>query len=105
MTKTKEEAVEELRALMPEGSTVYGVCRHRVASGMGADYSLVVFKDGQDLHPNYAVSIVLGRKLKDQRGYPCFRMPSCGYDRFAALVEELSQALYGKSSALRGRLL
>jgi hypothetical protein len=54
----KAEALAELRALLPPGSTVYTILRSVSRSGMSRELSVVAFKDGRALHPNWAVAQV-----------------------------------------------
>lgn len=105
MTKTKQEAAEDLKRWIPEGSTVYTICRRAAASGMSAVYSLVVFTPQGDLHPNYAAHILTGRTMKEVRGYSGIVVRGCGYDRPGTLVGELAHALYGSEKALKHRAL
>ncbi len=103
--KTKAEALEDLRRFMPEGSTVYTICRHVAKSGMSAVYSLVVFLDGDDLHPNYSAHIVTGRPLRSVSGQDGILVRGCGYDRARAIVDDIARELYGRDNALKQRSL
>lgn len=105
MTKTKQEAIEDMKRFFPRGSTVYTICRHVAKSGMLAAYSLVGFVDGSDVHPNYSASIVTGRRLKDYNGHAAIVVRGCGYDRAESIVESLAVELYGDARALTKRSL
>jgi len=89
----RDEAIKQLREWIPRSSTIYTILRHRSASGMTRVIGLVVFKDGQDIHPNYSASKALGWALdKNREG---IRVSGCGMDMGHHLVYSLSQLLYG----------
>lgn len=112
MTKiTKAEHAEQvarLREWFPKGSTVYTVLRHVSRSGMQRIISVVCLTtEGQkiiDLHPNYAVSKVIGRTLKSgwHDGIVC---NGCGMDMGFDLAYSLSCSLYGDGYALNHKWL
>lgn len=105
MTKTKQEAIEDMRRFFPRGSTVYTICRHVAKSGMLAAYSLVGFVDGSDVHPNYSAHVVTGRRLKDYNGHAAIIARGCGYDRAGSIVEDIAREVYGDAQALKQRSL
>mgnify|MGYP003151226716 CR=1 FL=1 len=101
----KQEALETLRKMIPEGSTVFTVLRKVSQSGMSRNISLVVFKDdGQrqyTLHPNYTASKLLGWKLVEKWGHSAIRVSGCGMDMGFHLVYTLGQILYGDGYKLK----
>ena len=102
----KAEAIAKLRELLPPGSTVYTILRHVSRSGMQRKVSVVVFKDGYDLHPNWSVSKAIGIRLDRSGGHDALVMNGCGYDVGYEIVEHLNYALeYKGDNALRQRWL
>tara|TARA_R100001086_G_scaffold241299_1_gene168117 strand:+ start:324 stop:671 length:348 start_codon:yes stop_codon:yes gene_type:complete len=101
----KQEALETLRKMIPEGSTVFTVLRRVSQSGMSRNISLVVFKDdGQrqyTIHPNYTASKLLGWKLVEDRGHSAIRVSGCGMDMGFHLVYTLGSILYGDGYKLK----
>jgi hypothetical protein len=53
------------------------------------------------IHPNFAVSKVLGWTLKTKNGSDTIRVSGCGMDMGYHLVHSLSYALYGDGYALK----
>ena len=65
MSKAKQSEIEiqkaNLRKWLKPGDTLHTVLDHVSQSGMSRDIRVVIItKDGEVLHPNYAVSTVLG---------------------------------------------
>ncbi len=92
----KEEALEQLRAWLPRGTRIYTILRHVSASGMTRDISLVVFIDGQPIHPNWTAAKALGLRLNKGGAYDSIRISGCGMDMGFHLVHQISSVLYGK---------
>lgn len=96
----QEKARETLRALLPPGSTVYTILRHRAASGMSRHVSLLVI-DPTDttgfplVNITYKAAEALGRTCSDWHGYNTIRVDGCGFDAGFDLVNGLSYALHG----------
>lgn len=104
--REKEEAIEQLRKWMPAGSTVYTILRHVSRSGMQREISVVVFQDGQPIHPNWSVAKALGWRLnKGGMNDALIVGGCCGMDMGFHLVYTLSQVLYGKGGELKQQWL
>ena len=101
----KQEALDNLRKIMPEGSTVFTILRKVSQSGMSRNISLVLFKDTGErqytLHPNYLASKLLEWKLVDEFGHSAIRVSGCGMDMGFHLVYTLGQILYGDGYKLK----
>lgn len=87
----REESLQRLREWLNPGDTVYTVLRHVSRSGMRREIGIVIFRDGVDLHPNYAASKVLGWKLGKRDG---LIVGGCGMDMGFHLVYSLGCALW-----------
>lgn len=95
----KAEAIKELRALLPAGSTVHLVLKNVSRSGMSrtiACYALTPGADGNNLtNVSWFVANACDLRFKD--GYSGGVMiTGCGMDMGLALVSALSYELYGK---------
>lgn len=98
----KIEAKTRLKKMLPRGSKVYTVLRHRSRSGMSRTIQLIGFdkKDGRQLQYGYNAAILLGwRYDRDADGV---KVSGCGMDMGFHLVYELSSALYGDGYAIKG---
>ena len=60
------EARERLLTQLKPGDTVYTILRHVSRSGMQREIGVVVMREGQPLHPNYAVAALLGLSVNKQ---------------------------------------
>ena len=101
MTKYSKTAVEEARANLRKwikpGDTVHTIVDHVSRSGMSRDIRVVLLKDGEALHPNHSVSVVLGypRAAKGDG----MRVGGCGMDMGFHVVHSLGYALFGQEAA------
>lgn len=99
----RQEALDTLRKWIKEGDTVYTVLRHVSRSGMQRIIGVVVFLDGDPIHPNYSVGTLLERAVKmNQDGVVC---RGAGMDMGFDLVYSLSHAMFGRGDALKHRWL
>jgi hypothetical protein len=98
-----------LRKWFPRGSTVYTILRHVSRSGMSRDISVVALNaDGDkivDIHPNYAVSVVTGRRARRGGMFDSIVCNGCGMDMGFDLVYSISCAVHGDGYALKHRWL
>jgi len=106
----KEEQIQKLKEWFPKGSTIYTILRHVSSSGMSRDISVLgtwTHDDGKVgfIHPNYAVSKVLGWTLKTKNGQDAIRVGGCGMDMGYHLAHSLSYALYDDGYALNHQWL
>lgn len=96
----KEESFERLRSWIKPGDTVYTILDHVSRSGMCRHIRVQLIKceDGElrVLHPNYAVSRVLGYR-QAQRGDGLV-VGGCGMDMGYHLVHSLGYALFGEQA-------
>ena len=56
----RAESFANLRKWLKPGDTVHTILDHVSRSGMSRNIRVVLLKDGEAFHPNYAVSVVLG---------------------------------------------
>ena len=101
-TKTEQaEATERLKGWLKPGDTVFTILRHVSRSGMSRNISVVIVKDGNHLHPNHAVSRVLGQPLVE--GFnDSIKMGGAGMDMGFALVYHLGARLYPRGVPCAG---
>jgi hypothetical protein len=88
----REDAILKLREWLKPGDTVYTILRHVSRSGMQREIGIVIFKDGVDLHPNYAVALAVNvRTNKDGDGVV---VGGAGMDMGYHVVHTLSRVLW-----------
>jgi len=92
------EAIENLRAWMPRGSTVYLVLRHRSRGGMTREIGVVVVHEGKAVHASFAVSDAFGYRIGKRDGVI---VHGCGMDMGFALVARMAVALHDEQRALK----
>lgn len=97
----REECIERLRELAPEGSTVYCVLRYVSASGMSRGIDLYAIQDNQPRWLSRFAADALGCRFNEKR--ECLAVSGCGMDMGLHVVSELSYRLYGKGTALSHR--
>jgi len=95
--KYSKEEVDEAKAKLLEwvkpGDTVYTVLRDVSRSGMSRKVSVVIFRDGKPLHPNYSVATILGYKLN--KGFnDSLTVNGCGFDAGFEIVYNLGRVLW-----------
>lgn len=101
-TKTQiEEAREALSKWLKPGDTVYTILRHRAASGMSHVISVVVFRKGLPVHPNWGAAVLLGRPVKSVNGSDGIKVNGGGMDMGFDLVHSLALALFEDGYALK----
>lgn len=93
----KAEAIEELRAMFPPGSTAKTVLRHVSQSGMSRSIS-VISPDCEDI--TYLVLRALDGKFDDRWGG--MKRSGCGMDMGFDLIYSLSRVLYNPGYACIG---
>jgi len=91
-TQERNEAIAQLRAMLPPGSTVHTVLRHVSRSGMSRSVSLVIAEDGQPWDISYLAARALGDRMDPNHGG--IKMGGAGMDMGFALVYNLSTVLY-----------
>lgn len=92
-TRTEQrEAVDQLREMLPVGSTVHTIARHVSRSGMSRSISLVVCEDGQPWDISWLVARATGQKIDRDRGG--IKIGGAGMDMGFALVYNLARTLY-----------
>lgn len=90
----RADAQAKLREWLKPGDTVYTILRHVSRSGMSRDVSVVVLRDGSDLHPNWLVSQATGTRLKRGGMRDALTIGGCGFDAGHELVYNLSWSLW-----------
>lgn len=95
------DAMEQLRELFPEKSTVTTLVRHVTSSGMGRSISVLAVQNGDIEDVSYLVRRVVGREL--DRTHGGVKVKGAGMDMTFALVYDLALRLYGNGYALNKR--
>jgi hypothetical protein len=96
-TKAEQQrAFDNLRKWLKPGDTVHTILDHVSSSGMSRDIRVVVLRDGEALHPNWAVQVLLGYP-RAKRG-DGMRVGGCGMDMGFSIVHNLGYALFGKEA-------
>jgi hypothetical protein len=93
----RQDAIERLRAIFPEGSYVTTLVRHVSQSGMSRAISVFAVEAIDDTPRIYEVSYLVARAL-DWNLHPSqagVKVSGAGMDMAFHLVYSLSQALYG----------
>src|SRR5688572_18838571 len=89
----REARASFTRIGLKPGDTVFTILDSVSRSGMSRQVRPVVFVDGSDLHPTWALSTLAGGKVK--RGYrDSITVGGCGFDAGFQLVYNLGAALY-----------
>jgi len=105
----RDEQLANLRKWFPKGSTVYTILRSVSRSGMQRQISVVclMIDDGKiiDLHPNWSISKVLGRRLNKGGSHDALIINGCGMDMGFEIAYSLASALHGDGYALKHRWL
>lgn len=103
MKVTKEDisrARETLAHLRP-GDTVYTILRHVSRSGMQRQVGVVLFRNGQAYHPNFAVAALTGYRLNRSGARDALIVNGCGFNAGHAIVTDLAHRLGMEWDALR----
>lgn len=105
----RQEAIEKLKEWVKPGDTVYTILDNVSRSGMSRAIRVVLMdcKDGRpvDLHPNWLVGKALGLRhwKRNGREQDALVVGGCGMDMGFALVNDLSQVLYGEGYVCTGK--
>lgn len=92
-----EESLANLRKWLKPGDTVHTILDHVSSSGMSRNIRVVLLRSGEAMHPNYAISVVLGlRRAKRGDGMV---VGGCGMDMGFHIVHSLGYALWGKEAS------
>ena len=104
MTKAQkaEQATmrEELRALLPPGTTLHTVLRHTSRSGMYRVIDVYRLHDGDRDWLSYRIAKACGMRFDEKR--EAIGIGGCGMDMGFAIVSELSAMLYPDGFACIG---
>ena len=92
----QEEARQQLRELLPPGSTVQTILRHTSRSGMSRSISPII--DGSDY--SWLVARAIGASVDQNHGG--IKRGGCGMDMGFDLIYSLSRALYPDGFACIG---
>jgi len=97
-TKTQvDEARAQLLKWLKPGDTVHTICDNVSRSGMSRTLRVVVIRDGELLHPNWSVAVLLG--LSHAKRGDGMRVDGCGMDMGFHVVHSLGYALWGKEAS------
>ena len=96
MTKYSKTEIEEARTQMLKwlkpGDTVHTILDHVSSSGMSRNIRVVILRDGEEIHPNHSVSVLLGLpRAKHGNG---MRIGGCGTDMGFEIVYNLGRVLF-----------
>ncbi len=108
ISKTEREtALANLRKWFPKGSTVYTILRSVGRTGMSRTIGIVSIEtdNGEPivLHPNYAVSVVLGLRWKSGGIGDGVMIQGAGMDIGFEIAYRLGRVLYDDGYALKHR--
>lgn len=98
------QALEELRRTYPAGATVYTITREISRTGGTRLISVLAFRDGLPLWPNWKVAAVTGRPYVAGGAHDAIRCRGYGTNHAAEIVDHLSRVLYGKPYGSEGAL-
>lgn len=101
----RDAARDELRRLLPPGSTAYTILRHVSRSGMARDISIIVGKGDDVQDVTWLAARALGERLRDSAGHRAIRVPGAGMDMGFHLVYTLSRTLWQEKLATIDALL
>ena len=92
----KTEAIAKLREWIKPGDTVYTVLDQVSRSGMSRHIRVVLLKNSEALHPNWAVGKALSLRHAKRNGYEqdALVVGGCGMDMGFHVVNSLSYVLY-----------
>ena len=88
----RQEAIDQLRELLPPGSTVYTILRHVSKSGMSRRIDCYTIIDNEPRYLSGYVSRLVGDRLHPGGGIV---VGGCGMDMGFHIVHNLSYALHG----------
>ena len=103
MTKKKQaerqEAIEQLRAILPPGSTVYCLVTHVARSGMSRRMRFFLMDGGMPSRLTHLIAMALDYPLVNGSGGNWeMRVGGCGMDMGFHVVNSLSYALHGRET-------
>ena len=105
MQDTKINHGLELLKGLDHKTPIHGIVRSVSASGMSRNISLKVVKDGQLLDITYHAGEVLGRSVKDYRGFNVINQSGAGMDMVFHLVYSLGLELHGDGYYFRSEII
>jgi hypothetical protein len=88
----REIALNELREILPEGSTVFCILRSVAKSGMSREITFMTLKGGEPYYLDYRIGQVLDLKRGKSDG---LKVHGAGMDMGFHVVHNLSYALHG----------
>ena len=92
-----EQAVQLLRELIPAGTTIYGVLRHKSQSGQYKVYDLYYIKDNEPRRITF--NVALATKLNYDRKHEGIGIRAVGLNPVVQIVELLSRAMFAELPA------
>jgi hypothetical protein len=105
MQNTKVNHGLELLMSLDRKTAIHGIVRSVSASGMSRNISLKVVRDGQLLDITYHAGEVLGRSVKDYRGFNVINQSGAGMDMVFHLVYSLGLELHGDGYYFRSEII
>jgi hypothetical protein len=92
----KQQAIAELRKLLPPGTCVGTILRHVSKSGMARDISLVITQHANIINITHLAALAMGEKVRESGGHNAIRISGCGMDMGFELVYRLGWILCPK---------
>jgi hypothetical protein len=96
--REQQQARDELRALLPKGTTVYCRLDHSSRSGMVRYITPIVIKDNEPRYLSHLVSKALDWPRDGRNRFEGVKVDGAGMDMGFHLVYTLSAVLYGIDS-------
>ena len=96
--EVRQAAIESLRVLCPEGTTLYTILRHRSRSGMQRHVSVLIVRDGKPVEISYLVARACGYRRHPVDGG--LIVNGAGFDAGTELAHNLTFALTGKQGSI-----
>lgn len=92
--RDRDEARDQLRAIVKPGSTVYTVLRHVSKSGMSRSIALYIIEDGEPRWITYTAARAMRATWDDAR--EAIKVGGVGMDMGFAIVYDLGVSLFGR---------
>jgi len=103
LEREKQQAMEFLRKVVREGSTIYTVLRHVSQSGLTRSISVYAIVDNEVVYLDWYVATVLN--LKQDIKHDGIKISGVGSDLGFEIVYNLSYCLFGNGYKLKHKWL
>ena len=94
----RQTAADDLRAILPPGSTIFPIVTHVARSGMSRSIRFLIVhpRDGQISDISWMIGRALGYNV--DRNHGGLRVGGCGMDMAFHVIHSLSYALHGREN-------